>query len=58
MREVFEETGIESEFLGILGMREIHTNFRHGQGDLYFPCLLKLKDGASDKINMDSHELS
>ena len=58
VREVFEETGIESEYVGILGMREIHTNFRHGQGDLYFPCLMKLKEGASDEINMQESELS
>ena len=39
-------------------MREIHTNFRHGQGDLYFPCLMKLKEGRGDKIKMQETELS
>ena len=58
MREVFEETGIQSEFLGVLGLREIATEFRHGQGDLYFPCLMKVKEGADDIINMQESELS
>ena len=40
IREVMEETGIDTEFVGMLGLREIPDNFRHGQGDLYFPCLL------------------
>ena len=29
VREVWEETGIKAEFIGILGMRELRT-FRHG----------------------------
>lgn len=40
VREVFEETGIETEFLAVLGFRHMH-NFRFGMGDIYFVCLLK-----------------
>ena len=42
IREVKEETGIDTDFLGILGMREI-TKFRFNRGDLYLVCLLKAK---------------
>jgi hypothetical protein len=37
---VFEETGIKTEFQGILGLRELNE-FRFDNGDLYFICLLK-----------------
>ena len=39
-REVREETGIEAKFIGVLGIRELPGNFRHGQSDLYMPCLM------------------
>lgn len=39
-REVFEETGIETEFLGILCFRQAH-NFLFGKSDLFFVCLLR-----------------
>ena len=41
-REVLEETGIEADFIGVLGFRE-QLNFRFGQGDLYFTCLMQAK---------------
>ena len=55
IREVKEETGIEAEFCGILGFREL-LPFRHGQGDLYFPCLMMAK--GSCEIVMQENELS
>ena len=48
-REVFEETGIKSEFLGLFGFREL-LNFRHGMGDLYFPCLMRCTGGTELKM--------
>lgn len=54
-REVLEETGIESEFVGVFGCREI-LNFRHGMGDLYFPCLMKCT--GTTQIAMQSSEIS
>jgi 8-oxo-dGTP diphosphatase len=54
-REVKEETGVDSRFVGIFGLRELPT-FRHGQGDLYFPCLMECI-GSTD-LNMQSSELS
>jgi ADP-ribose pyrophosphatase YjhB (NUDIX family) len=39
-REVWEETGIKASFLGVIGFRE-QLNFRFGQGDLYFMCLMQ-----------------
>lgn len=40
MREVVEETGIEAEFVSVLGFRHQH-NFRFGCSDWYFICLMK-----------------
>ena len=54
IREVKEETGIDSEFVGIFGFREL-LNFRHGQGDLYFPCLMK--SVGSTELDMQTSEL-
>ncbi|CDW88551.1 nucleoside diphosphate-linked moiety x motif 6 [Stylonychia lemnae] len=53
VREVFEETGIKSEFQGILGIRE-QLNFRFGQGDLYFPCMMLAQN---EKIQRQEIEL-
>ena len=39
-REVLEETGIKSEFVGLLCFRHAH-NFMFGKSDLFFVCLLK-----------------
>ena len=39
-REVLEETGIETEFVGLLCFRHAH-NFMFGKSDLFFVCLLK-----------------
>ena len=39
----------------MLGFRELYT-FRHGQGDLYFPCLMKAK--GTCEIDMQEDELS
>ena len=41
VREVKEETGIDSKFIGVLGFREYPNSDKHDQGNLYFPCLLK-----------------
>ncbi|XP_062583042.1 nucleoside diphosphate-linked moiety X motif 6-like [Saccostrea cucullata] len=39
-REVLEETGIQAEFVSVLGFRHQH-NFRFGCSDWYFVCLMK-----------------
>eukprot|EP00347_Sterkiella_histriomuscorum_P002762 403366900 len=46
-REVYEETGIRSEFVGMLGIRE-QLQVKYGCTDLYIVCLLKLKQRATD----------
>jgi 8-oxo-dGTP pyrophosphatase MutT (NUDIX family) len=53
IREVWEETGVKSEFLGVLGFRHTH-NYRFGKSDLYFVCVLK---PLTREINMDGHEI-
>lgn len=55
VREVKEETGIDAEFCGVLGFREL-LPFRNGQGDLYFPCLMMAK--GSCEIVMQENEIS
>ncbi|GAA0167106.1 nucleotide phosphatase [Lithospermum erythrorhizon] len=40
IREVKEETGIDSEFVEILGFRQSHNSF-FGKSDLFFLCMLK-----------------
>ena len=40
VREVWEETGIKSKFVSIMGFREVQ-NFKFGQSDLYFVCMLE-----------------
>ena len=54
IREVFEETGVKAEFVGIFGFRHMF-GFRFGKSDFYFLCLLKAK---SRKITIDERELS
>jgi ADP-ribose pyrophosphatase YjhB (NUDIX family) len=39
-REVFEETGVEAEFISVISFRHLH-NFRYGCSDWYFVCLMK-----------------
>jgi ADP-ribose pyrophosphatase YjhB (NUDIX family) len=41
-REVLEETGVETEFVGVVGFRHMH-GVLFGKSDLYFLCLLKPK---------------
>jgi ADP-ribose pyrophosphatase YjhB (NUDIX family) len=43
-REVFEETGIKCDFVGLLGIREL-LQFKYGCTDLYIVCLLRMQDG-------------
>ena len=44
IREVWEETGVKTRFLSILGFRE-QLKYHFGQQDLYFVCLLETIDG-------------
>jgi ADP-ribose pyrophosphatase YjhB (NUDIX family) len=39
-REVMEETGIHTEFIGILSFRHMHNSL-FGKSDLFFVCLMK-----------------
>jgi hypothetical protein len=47
MREVWEETGVKTKFQSILGFREVQ-NFKFGQADLYFVCMLSAEDETID----------
>jgi ADP-ribose pyrophosphatase YjhB (NUDIX family) len=43
--QVFEETGIQTEFTSVLGFRHSH-NIQFGRGDVYVFCLLKRASGT------------
>ena len=43
-REVWEETGVKTDFVSILGFREL-LKYQWGQQDLYYVCMLEPKDG-------------
>ena len=52
-REVYEETGIETEFISVLSIRQSHTAL-FGKSDLFFICLLRPK---TIEINMQAAEI-
>ena len=49
VREVWEETGVKTKPVGILGFREL-LDYRFDQPDLYFICMLELV--GSEKIEI------
>ena len=54
VREVFEETGIKSNFKGVLGFRE-KKPYNFGRNDLYFFCLL---EPENEEINQCQDEIA
>ncbi|XP_031491430.1 nudix hydrolase 7-like [Nymphaea colorata] len=54
-REVKEETGVEVEFVEIIGFRESHKAHFNKKSDLFFICILKPK--SSDILKQDSEIL-
>ncbi|PKI39762.1 hypothetical protein CRG98_039807 [Punica granatum] len=53
VREVKEETGIDSEFVEVIAFRHAH-NVAFEKSDLFFICMLK---PVSTKIMVDDHEI-
>ncbi len=53
-REIFEETGVKSQFKSILCFRHQH-DFQFGQGDLYFTCRMT---ALNTDITKCPHEIS
>ena len=53
MREVLEETGIKTEFEGLVCFRHWH-GYRYGKSDIYFVCRLR---PLSDEITMQEDEI-
>ena len=53
-REVFEETGIEAEFVCVGCFRHWH-GFRHGCSDFYFVCVMR---ALTTEIKPCAHEIS
>lgn len=53
-REVMEETGIETEFVGVLSFRHMHNSL-FGKSDLFFVCLMK---PLTTKISKQDTEIS
>ncbi|MGL1890400.1 MAG: NUDIX domain-containing protein [Spirochaetaceae bacterium] len=54
VREVFEETGITTEFISVNSFRHWH-GYRYGKSDIYFTCMLK---PLSSEIIIDPSEIS
>ncbi|EGG20163.1 hypothetical protein DFA_07283 [Cavenderia fasciculata] len=54
VREVWEETGVKTEFVSVLGFRQLH-NYQFNRGDIYFVCALK---PLSSDINLDPNEIA
>ena len=52
-REVFEETGIETEFVGVMCFRQAH-NFLFGKSDMFFVCLMKPTTLSQTIVKQDS----
>ena len=57
VREVLEETGVETEFEAILGIRHGH-GVAFGKSDLFFVCALRLAPGSEGKITIQEQELA
>lgn len=57
VREVWEETGVETEFRSVLSMRHQH-DVQFGNSDLYFVCRLMLKAGGGLDINKCNDEIA
>jgi ADP-ribose pyrophosphatase YjhB (NUDIX family) len=51
VREVKEETGVLSEFLGVINLRE-QLNFKYGATDFYFTSVL-ISDKTDSTINVE-----
>ena len=54
-REVLEETGIDSEFIGVLCMRHLH-GFRYNCSDFYYVCLMKALNTDIKKCDQELQE--
>lgn len=57
VREVWEETGVETKFRSVLSMRHQHE-VQFGNSDLYFICRLMPKAGGAVDINKCTHEIA
>lgn len=58
VREVFEETGVRTEFVSILGIRHGH-NIAFGKSDMFFLVALAIADGATEHtITIQEQELA
>lgn len=54
-REVFEETGIKSQFHSILTMRHLHK-FQFGSSDIFITCLMTLDESQPDALKLKKCE--
>ena len=55
-REVLEETGIETEFVGVTSFRH-QQGYRYGCGDFYFICVMK-PVSSEQEINVCQKEIA
>jgi len=57
-REVLEETGVQAEFLCILGFRHSTKSLFEKTGDIYFICAMKPKDENELEVTPCPHEIA
>ena len=57
-REVLEETGVETEFLGVVGFRQAHGVALGGKDDLFFLCALRMKDPEDWRLAPQPSEIA
>jgi len=57
VREVFEETGVETDFVGVIGFRQAH-GVAFTKDDLFFLCALRLKDPSRTALTPQPSEIA
>ncbi|KAH7719035.1 Nudix hydrolase 8 [Aphelenchoides avenae] len=57
-REVFEETGVETEFECVLAFRQLLSYNYRGTSDIYFLCVMKPKDETRIDVVPCPHEVA
>jgi 8-oxo-dGTP pyrophosphatase MutT (NUDIX family) len=58
VREVEEETGVRTEFVGIIGFRQAHGVVIGGKDDLFFLCALRLLDPQCTELMPQESEIA
>ena len=58
VREVLEETGVEAVFDSVVGFRHLHALAPFANCDLFFLCVLRLKDAERTELRAQPSEIA